>query len=146
MRPFVTGILFVITGIMVASNIYTLIPLYPSIGNEFQIPGTEVAMESILFTFFYAFGLLFFGPLSDYAGRRKVILTGLFMSAVTTWLVSTANQPVSLYIFRALQGFTLASFAPVTFSYTFEIFGDKKRTFWLALINAGFLAAGMVDS
>lgn len=138
------GCLLVIIGIMVTCNIYALIPLYPAISTEFQISIQEVALGSTFFTFFYACGLLFFGPLSDNFGHRRIILSGLVLSSITTFFVATATEPSSLYIFRSLQGFTLASFAPVAFSYAFEIYTGTIRTFWIALINAGFLAAGII--
>lgn len=138
------GILLVVFGIMVTCNIYSLIPLYPAISTEFHILKQDVALGSTLFTLFYACGLLVFGPLSDIFGRKQMITFGLAISAVTTYFVSLAFNPISLYFFRSLQGFTLASFAPVAFSYTFDIYTDKSRTLWIALINAGFLAAGII--
>src|SRR5690606_40453359 len=38
----------------------------------------------------------------------------------------------------------ISSFAPVTFLYVFELFNGKERTMWLALINTGFLTAGIL--
>jgi MFS family permease len=139
-----SGPLLVLIGIMVTSNIYSLIPLYSSIASEMGIEKMDVALGSSLFSLFYAFGLLFFGFMSDYFGRKQIILFGLFISIFSTLLVGTANEPFFLYFFRAIQGFTLASFAPIAFSYAFEIFPNRTRAFWIALINAGFLAAGMV--
>ncbi|MCU9612480.1 MFS transporter [Caldibacillus lycopersici] len=138
------GILFVTIGLLVTCNIYSLIPLYTTIANEMDIVAKDVATGSILFTLFYAFGLLVFSPLADSFGRRRIILIGLFVSAITTLLVSFAKTPLPLYIFRGIQGFSLASFAPVAFAFSFDIFMEKERTFWIALINAGFLAAGMI--
>jgi MFS transporter, YNFM family, putative membrane transport protein len=51
---------------------------------------------------------------------------------------------VGLYITRTIQGFSLGSFAPVAFAYTFELFPPERRTFILALINTVFLVAGML--
>ncbi|WP_020155392.1 MFS transporter [Caldibacillus debilis] len=143
-RRILTGILLVVIGIFVTSNIYTLIPLYPEIGKAMGIPAKEAGYGSTAFTLFYACGLLLCGPLSDRAGRKKVMVAGLFLSAFTTFFVSLAQNPAQLYLFRGLQGFTLASFAPAAFSYSFELFRDRERPFWLALINAGFLCAGLL--
>lgn len=140
----IAGIFLTITGILVACNIYTLIPLYSAIGEEMSIPANKVSLGSMFFTLFYAFGLLIFGPISDRFGRKRIIIGGLFFSALTTILVSMATTPMELFFYRGLQGFTLASFAPVTFLYVFELFNGKERTMWLALINTGFLTAGIL--
>jgi len=138
------GVMLVIIGILVCCNIYSLIPLYQAISSEMQILENQVAIGSMLFTVFYAFGLLFFGSISVSFGNRHIITVGLLLSAISTVLISFASEPLFLYIFRSLQGFTLASFAPVAFAYVFEIFGEKERTLWISLINAGFLAAGII--
>lgn len=143
-RIFSSGIILVIIGILIACNIYSLIPLYTAIGDEMGVGSKKIAYGSTIFTICYAFGLLFFGPISDRFGRKETLTVGLALSSLTTFLVSLASDPISLYLLRGLQGFTLASFAPVAFAYSFEIFKEKERLFWIALINAGFLAAGII--
>ena len=141
--PSLAGILLIITGVFVACNIYSLIPLYSVIGKEFQIPAQQVAAASFSFTFCYAVGLLFFGTIAERIGLKQIIVSGLVFAAVTSLLVSFSGNPWSLILFRGLQGLTLASFAPVSFNYCFHIFG-KQRPFWIACINAGFLCAGII--
>ncbi|GAA0314387.1 MFS transporter [Bacillus carboniphilus] len=141
---FFTGILLVVSGIFVASNIYTLIPIYGDLTASLQATNKEVVFGSTIFTFFYSFGLLTFGPLSDVIGRRKIIVFGLLCSAAATLLVGYSQNIGWLYISRAIQGLLLASFAPVTFTYCFELFPPKSRTLVISLINTGFLVAGIL--
>nr|WP_304213290.1 MFS transporter [Fredinandcohnia onubensis] len=143
-RLFLVAFLLIITGIFVASNIYTLIPIYQSISDSIDITIEKAVLGGSIFSFFYAIGLLTFGPLSERVGRKKVIVSGLFFSMVTTWFVGFSFNEVSLYIFRGLQGIALGSFAPVAFAYTFEIFPVRHQTLVLALINSGFLIAGIL--
>lgn len=139
------GYLLVITGIFVACNIYSLIPLYFAIGQEFGISARQISAGSSAFTICYAFGLLFFGTIAEKIGLKQIIVTGLVLAAATSFFVSTSENLETLILSRGLQGFTLASFAPVSFNYCFRIFFERKiRTFWIAFINAGFLCAGMV--
>ncbi len=138
------GIMLVCAGIFVACNIYILIPLYPSISASFFISEQQVAFASFLFTFFYALGLLCFGPISDQLGKKRVMTWGMLCASISTITIYTTSSIEQLYIFRAIQGFVLASFAPVAFSYSFDLYEPKMRTFWLALINSGFLAAGII--
>jgi MFS transporter, YNFM family, putative membrane transport protein len=137
-------ILLVVTGIFVASNIYTLIPIYDQVANGLQTSSGRIIWGSSVFSLCYAVGLLCFGPLSEVIGRKKVIVVGLLLSSITTAFVGWSFNHWSLIIFRGIQGFALGSFAPVAFAYTFELFSEKKRTLVIALINSGFLMAGIL--
>ncbi|HWO75081.1 MAG TPA: MFS transporter [Bacillus sp. (in: firmicutes)] len=141
---FFTGVILVICGVFVACNIYTLIPIYQDISESLDVTTEQVVFGSTLFTLFYSFGLLTFGALSDAFGRRKIIIFGLLSSAFATLLVGLSPTIESLYIFRAIQGFSLATFAPVTFTYCFETFPSRYRTLVISLINTGFLVAGIL--
>ncbi|WP_071435449.1 MFS transporter [Bacillus kwashiorkori] len=143
-RNLFSGVFLVFTGMIVACNIYSLIPLYGEISKEFNRGVVEVALGSTFFSIFYACGLLLFGPVSDRVGRKTIVSAGLLISTISTSLLSFSENLTMLYIFRGLQGFSLATFAPVAFAYCFEIFCERQRTFWIALINAGFLVAGIV--
>ena len=44
------GIILVITGVFIACNIYSLIPLYPLISSEFGISARQVSYGSASFT------------------------------------------------------------------------------------------------
>jgi MFS family permease len=136
--------LLTVTGIFVASNIYTTIPLAINFINNFQITVQQSSLSSSLFTVSYAVGLLCFGPLSDQFGRKKVLVYGLLFSVFFTFSIGLATSFFLLCVFRILQGFTLASFAPVAFALAFDLYPNKQRTLLLAYINTGFLAAGII--
>jgi len=143
-RLFLVAFLLIITGVFVASNIYTFIPIYQSVSDSIDITVEQAVLGGSVFSFSYACGLLFFGPLSEKIGRKKVILLGLILSFLTTTLVGFSFNENSLYLFRSLQGFALGSFPPVAFAYIFEVFQLRHRTLVLALINCGFLFAGIL--
>ncbi|MGD6899383.1 MFS transporter [Bacillus infantis] len=140
----VSGALLVISGILVASNIYTLIPIYGEMAASLHADEGAIIAAGSLFSIFYAMGLLTFGPLSDRAGRKKVIVFGMLASALATFAVGLSGSEGSLYILRSLQGFVLGSFAPVAFAYSFDLFSGRGRTLLLVLINTGFLLAGIL--
>jgi MFS transporter, YNFM family, putative membrane transport protein len=137
------AILLTISAIMVASNIYTLIPIYSLLAEDLAITESHVVMAGGLFTLFYACGLLSFGPISDYTGRRKILVFGLLASALTTLAVGFSAGSISLWITRSLQGMTLATFASVAFAYSYDLFTFRQRTILVVLINTGFLIAGI---
>lgn len=132
-----------VCSILVASNIYTLIPIYGLIANALNIAESDVILAGSLFTFFYACGLLSFGPISDYTGRKKILILGLIASSLSSAAVGLSTDAFSLWLTRSIQGFTLASFASVVFSYSFELFPFRQRTILVVLINTGFLIAGI---
>jgi MFS family permease len=135
--------LLIISGVFVACNIYTLIPIYLTISESWNASTSILSWGSTSFTLFYAFGLLLFGPISDRIGRKPVILVGMLLFSVTSLYVSFSRTPTELIISRGLQGFAGGSFAPVAFAYIFDLFNGKFRTLVLALINTGFLVAGI---
>ncbi|WP_232310415.1 MFS transporter [Mesobacillus selenatarsenatis] len=137
------SILLTICAIMVASNIYTLIPIYSVLADDLLIAESHVVLAGGLFTFFYACGLLSFGPVSDFTGRRKILVFGLLASALTTLGVGFSAGSASLWIARSLQGITLATFASVAFAYSYDVFNFRQRTILVVLINTGFLIAGI---
>ncbi|MFS0864172.1 MFS transporter [Fredinandcohnia sp. 179-A 10B2 NHS] len=143
-RLSIVALLLVITGIFIASNIYTFIPIYKNVALDLSITMQQAVWGSSVFSIFYACGLLTFGPVSEKVGRKKVLIIGLFISFLTTCIVGFSSNEISLYVTRGLQGFALGSFAPVAFAYTFDLFPIKQRTLVLALINTGFIIAGIL--
>ncbi|WP_080846371.1 MFS transporter [Cytobacillus gottheilii] len=144
-RLHAVGLLLIVTGVFVASNIYTLIPIYSEIAIGVKSSEEQIIWGSSVFTVCYAIGLLLFGPLSEQYGRKKVIVLGLLMSGLSTMLVGLSFNLESLIVFRGVQGFFLGSFAPVAFAYIFELYEkEKQRTLILTLINCGFLVAGIL--
>jgi MFS family permease len=138
------SVLLVSMGIMVASNIYTFIPIYGDIAVSIGIPLESVVIAGSSFSFFYACGLLTFANVADRFGKKEILIVGMLASAISTALVMVSFNSWSLFITRGIQGFCLGSFAPVAFSYTYDLFEGKKRTLLLALINSGFLFAGIL--
>lgn len=139
-----TAILLTITGIFVASNIYTLIPIYENVSQTLQINENHAVLAGSLFSLFYAIGLLCFGPASDQFGRRNIIIAGMFASIFSTLMVGMADGAIGLSAARSLQGLTLGSFAPAAFALAFDLYSERKRTLLLAFINTGFLLAGII--
>lgn len=141
----VLSLFLAFAGLSVASNIYTLIPITEELSNLFGVSEPIAALASTLFSVFYAIGFLIFGPLSDHAGRKKVMTYGMFGLTVITFAISFIDDIGLFLVFRSLQGFMAASFAPVALTYIFDLFSSpKKRQTSIALISTGLLMAGIV--
>lgn len=137
------AVLLTVTGIFVASNIYTFIPIYSQVAQSLLVSENQAVIAGSLFTLFYAFGLLCYGAISDIIGEKFIIVWGMFGAAIATLLIGLAENITFLYFARCVQGFTLASFAPMAFAYIFDLFQGKPRTLLLVFINTGYLVAGI---
>ncbi|KKI89414.1 hypothetical protein WQ54_26470 [Bacillus sp. SA1-12] len=137
--------LFMLIGaISAASNIYLFIPIYSDVAHALSITYREVVYSSTLFTLAYSFGLLSFGPLSELVSKKKVLVFGMAASCLLTLSISFSYSLASFYLFRSAQGFILGSFAPIAYAYCFDLFEQKRRTLVIAIINMGFLMAGII--
>lgn len=137
------AILLILAGVFVASNIYTLIPIYEVVAVDLESTPSIIVLGSMSFMACYAIGLLVFGTLSDYIGWKFVFVIGMLLFSITSFLVALSNSAELLVLTRGLQGFAGGSFAPIAFAYTFDLYHGKCRALVLSLINTGFLMAGI---
>ena len=81
------------------------LPALPQMGAALN--ATQGQMQYTLGAFFAGFciGMLFYGPLSDLLGRRKMLLSGLAIFAVASLLCAQATSANALISFRTLQAF-----------------------------------------
>lgn len=138
-----TAIVLIYCSIFIASSIYIMIPIQPLLAEKFNVSLQFATLPSTLFVIPYAMGLVFFGLLADRISLRKILIIGMAMLAGVTLLLSFSNSFPSLIILRICQGFLAASFAPVTFAYCLKHFKNSSQTFIIAMINTGFLFAGV---
>jgi len=95
-------ILFLIGFCYVANDIY--LPSLPALGTYFQ--ATDQQVQITLTTFLLSFSLapLFFGPISDHIGRKKVLLTGLGLAILGT-VICLLSPSIQFFIAaRFIQG------------------------------------------
>lgn len=137
------AVALIYTAILVASSIYVMLPLQSILTETYHAPLRQIALTSSLFTLSYACGLFLFGALADQIPHRKILLAGMACLTVVTGMLYFVYSIDYLIFFRIVQGFFAASFAPVAFSYTFKHFKESMQGFVIAMINTGFLFAGI---
>ncbi len=93
---------------------HMIMPALPQIAQTFNISAS--ASQQIIVLYFFAFGLsqLFYGPLSDTYGRRKIFIIGQSVFVVGSALTYFATTPSDLMVARILQG--LGAGAPLIIS------------------------------
>ena len=81
------------------------LPAFPAIALDLHsaIPQIEISLS--LFFFGMAMGQLFGGPITDAYGRRPMILIGLSVFALSSFMLSITNSIEMFWVLRALQSF-----------------------------------------
>lgn len=142
-RPLYATITLIMSGIFIASNLYTMIPLQKLITDTYDTTAQSSSLASFCFIMFYAAGLFVFGIWSDLADEKNILVYGMVSVSILTFLISFAGNYILFLVLRSLQGFAAAAFPPAAFSYVFRLFDVRTRTISIALINTGFLFAGI---
>lgn len=130
-------------GLVIMSSLYITIPLITTFADLFKVTPAQAVWTSSAFSFSFAVGCLFYGPLSDRFGRKPVMLAGLSALSVISLLMGFISDLSSLIFFRALQGAAAASFSPVALAYAVEMFPPARRVTTIGFISTGFLMAGI---
>ena len=95
---------------LVAMSIDTMLPAVGAIANELHAANPNDRQFIVLFFFLgLTFGQLIFGPLSDSAGRKPVIYSGLIVYAAGSLLCMFASTYSMMMAGRLLQGFGAAA-------------------------------------
>ncbi|WP_026771761.1 MFS transporter [Sediminibacillus sp. JSM 1682029] len=129
--------------VFVASSLYVMIPLHPLLSETYNVSIGNASLASSFFILAYAFGLLFFGFLADQLPLSRIMLTGMAVLTLITALIALADSFESVLLLRVIQGLLAASFAPLAFGYCFRCFSPGLQGLAIALINTGFLFAGV---
>ncbi|KAJ7734755.1 MFS general substrate transporter [Mycena maculata] len=119
----------------------------PVIGADLNIPEDQLQWLVSSFTLSSGCFLLLLGRLADLYGRKKFFLLG------TAWLVAFsigcgfAQNPISLYILRALQGLGPASFIPACLGILAHAFPPSRaRSIAFATFSAGAPIGGALGT
>src|SRR6202000_1257426 len=79
-------------------------PLYPVYQAEFRFSAATLTAVFAVYVLVLLVTLLFFGSVSDYLGRRPVIIASLIFSVAACAVFLDAHSTGDLYLARSLQG------------------------------------------
>ena len=111
------------------------LPAFPTMATTF---GTQIdSMEATISVFLlgYALSQLILGPISDLIGRIPVLISGLILFAIASFMVALANTTSELYFFRFLQAFGGGASVTV-YAYINDHFNEKQSTQIISYIMA----------
>ncbi|MBN7495129.1 MFS transporter [Mycobacteroides abscessus] len=135
-------VLIVLCALQVTMQLYVWIPIHDTVSASYGGQDMTPALSAALFG--YAAGFLLFGPVTDRFGRRRVLLAGVAVMAVLTFLVPFAPTPVLSGLLRVIQGFAGGAFSPSALSYLGEALPRRAATTAIGAVSTAYLMAGVL--
>src|SRR5215472_19346776 len=108
---------------MVASTIY--VPSIPAIAGAFETSIARVQLTFVGYLLAFAASMLVLGPLSDRYGRRRTILCGLALSAISSVACAVSPTIDFLIAARVVQGIGACAGLVVGRAITREVWGRE---------------------
>lgn len=124
-------------------------PLYPLYQEQWHFPPVLLTMIFAAYVLALLASLLTVGSLSDYLGRRPVLLACLVLEIVSMWVFISAGSEVHLIVARLLQGLATGGAIGALGAYLIELEAPVRSGLGTVFNGAGpglGLAVGAVAS
>jgi MFS transporter, DHA1 family, multidrug resistance protein len=110
------------------------LPSLAAIGEELQAPAGRVQQTVTVFLAGFALGMLFYGPLSDRFGRRRMIFDGTAVFVLASVACMFAQTIEQLLLFRLIQAFGGGAAAVISRAVVRDLFGETESARVMAMI------------
>jgi len=132
------GLIFFITlmnmFIPLSTDLY--LPALPTMSDYFGVPTALTNLTLVSFFFFFAVGTLFWGPISDKYGRRKVLIVGTAMYVASSAVCALSPNVSVMIVARVVQGIGAGAIIAVSMALVKDCFSGKQRETILALVQS----------
>ncbi|MFI7641187.1 MFS transporter [Nonomuraea sp. NPDC049400] len=135
---------FTLTAVLVSGQLYVVIPLLHDMAAGWGSSPGGLTWLVTAFGIGYGAGFLVFGPLSDRYGRRRLLMIGLPLAALTSAAVALSPSPEVAFVLRAVQGLAVAMFPPAGMAYLAERVEPRRRVVAIAAVTGAFLASAVL--
>jgi len=116
----------------------------PLIAETWNVGVDVINLTLVLWFVAFSFFILIFGSLSDKYGRKPVLIFGLVMFVISSFLCAMAQNPFQLIAFRILQGIGAASPSAIVMAIVRDKFTGRERQQALAYLMTIIAVAPMV--
>ena len=120
------------------------LPAIPLLVKVWQQPLALVNLSLVGFFISYCVFLLFYGPLSDRFGRRPLLLAGIGIFILASFLCALADNVISMIVFRVLQAAGAASASTLALAISKDVYDGHEREKILAYIGVIMALAPML--
>ncbi len=125
---------------LIALTIDAILPVMPLIGSALDVSDSNDLQWLIMAVFFgLSVGQLFYGPLSDYVGRKPAVYLGLSFFFVGGLVCLLAQDLTWMLVGRFLQGFGLAGPRSVSMAIVRDQFEGDQMAKVMSFIMAVFI-------
>lgn len=112
------------------------LPAMPEMGSHFQAGSLLVGMTLTAFFLMFALSIVFFGPVSDKYGRRKILISSTFLYIAASLICAAAPNVYVLIAGRILEAIGAGAIITVATALIKECFTGQSMTKILAVTQA----------
>ncbi len=141
------GIFIIIMGLLsmlppLAIDMY--LPSFLDIAKDLDVSQEKVQTTLAIFTFGFAVGQLFWGPIADSFGRKPIILLGLSGGVVASFFLTQVFDIEHFYLLRLIQGLFGAAPAVVLGALVRDLFERNQFAKMMSTIMIITMVAPLV--
>ncbi|MGL4570382.1 MAG: multidrug effflux MFS transporter [Clostridium sp.] len=133
-KGFIIFIGFLSAFVPMSTDLY--LPALPSMLNDFHTTEQVLNLTITFFFVFYAIGMLFWGPLSDKYGRRKILIIGTCFYFIGSLMCALSDTVPLLIVSRIVQALGSGASVSISTAMMKDLYTGKKLTSMLALVQS----------
>ena len=133
------------TTFLIFFQAYMVAPMIPRLSVVFGVSPQTVGLIVPAYLIPYGVSTLFYGLLSDWIGRRRIMVASLLVFALLTALTATAYSATQLLVWRLATGLGASGVVPLALALIGVLFPYERRgrpLGWLFGAMAGGMAFG----
>ncbi|WP_134686731.1 MFS transporter [Brevibacillus migulae] len=128
---------------LVFTGIGLVIPIMPKYMENLGITGGIIGLLVAAFSLTQLLFSPLAGRLADSYGRKRMIVIGLVVFAISEGMFGVANSPVLLFVSRLLGGISAALIMPAVMAYSADITTKEERAAGMGYIT-GAITTGFI--
>jgi MFS transporter, DHA1 family, multidrug resistance protein len=133
-KGFVVFIAFLSAFIPLSTDIY--LPALPKMVESFHSTTSQISLTIVLFFIFYAIGTMFWGPLSDKYGRKRILIIGLSVYTIASVLCVFSISIYQLILYRIFQSIGCGAATAVATAIVKDVYQGHRRLKILAVVQS----------